>query len=241
MNVVVLADPPAVARAAADRVAARLAARPDAVLALPTGETPTALYRELVRRRRDEGLTFARATTFNLDEYVGLGADDPRSCAAYLAEHLFRHVDLDPSRRHLLDGRAPDLAAECARYEALLARRPVDLAVLGIGRNGHVAFNEPGAPPDGRTAVVALAPATRAVNARLYPPGTTLPDRGITMGLGTIGDAEELLLVAFGAAKADAIRAALAGPVDAACPASMLRAHARLEVLVDRAAAAGLA
>jgi len=241
MKLVVVKDAEAVGLAAAERVTEVLGRDPRASLALPTGESPMGMYEALVRGHRAGGLSFAQATTFNLDEYVGLGPEDAQSCCAFMEAQLFRHVDLDRRRVHLLDGLAGDLEAECARYEReLAAAGGVDLGILGIGANGHVGFNEPGTPLDSRTSVLALAERTLVDNARLYPPGTVLPVRGLTMGLGTVLAARGLVLLAFGPRKAEAIRAAVEGPVSEDCPASVLQRHPNATVLLDRAAAARL-
>ena len=241
MELLVTAEAIALGKEAARRVATALRENPALVLALPTGETPTGMYDELIRLHRDEGLSFADATTFNLDEYVGLDLGDAQSCAAFMHLHFFAHVDLHPNRRYLLDGRATNLDAECARYERAIAHADgIDLAVIGLGANGHVGFNEPGSPSDSRTAVQALAPRTLTDNARLYAPGTFLPTTGYSMGLGTIRDARAILLLAFGARKAPAIVATLHGPITIDCPASTLREHPRFTALIDRAAASEL-
>jgi glucosamine-6-phosphate deaminase len=237
----VVETPEALARAAAARVAAAIRQEPSLVLGLPTGETPLGLYAELARMHRDEGLSFREVYTFNLDEYVGLGPDDPQSCAAFMQEHLFGKVDLERGRIHLLDGKAADPFGECARYEQRIAAcHGIDLLVLGIGANGHLGMNEPGTPLDARTQVVTLTPRSLADNARLYPPGTALPERGMTLGLGTMLESRAACLLAFGERKTEAIHAALEGPVDPACPASALQRHPHRMVILDRAAAARL-
>ena len=219
-------------------IAEALVRNPALVLGLITGATPLPLYAELTRRHREEGLRFARAASFNLDEYVGLGPADALSCAAFTQAHLLGAIDLDPGRARFPDARADDLDRACAAYEAAIARAGgIDLQLLGIGRNGHLGMNEPGAPLDGRTRTEALTAATLADNARLYPAGTRLPTRGITLGLGTILEAREIVLLAFGAGKAPAIAAALEGPVGSACPASALRRHPRVTVVIDGPAA----
>jgi glucosamine-6-phosphate deaminase len=238
-DLVVLPDAAAVAARAAECVASLLAARPDAVLGLATGATMVPVYAGLAGARVAGRLSLARATSFNLDEYVGLERDDPASFAAFMRRHLGA-TDLDPARAHLPDGAAPDPDAEARRYEAAIAEAGgLDLQLLGLGRNGHVAFNEPGSARASRTRVVALAPETREANAPFFA-GRTVPERAITVGIATILDARALLLVVTGQPKAAALAAALEGPVGPACPGSWLREHPRLTVLCDAAAASAL-
>jgi glucosamine-6-phosphate deaminase len=234
-------SPLAVGERGAELVAAALGRDPALVLGLITGATALPVYAALGRRHREGGLSFARATSFNLDEYVGLTREDPLSCAAFMQAHLFGAIDLDPARAFFPDVLADGLDGACAAYEAAIARAGgIDLQLLGIGRNGHLGMNEPGAPLEGRTRTETLTEGTLADNARQYAPGTRLPARGVTLGLGTILDAREIVLLAFGAHKAPAIAAALEGPISPACPASVLRRHPRVTAVIDRAAAARL-
>jgi glucosamine-6-phosphate deaminase len=226
--------------AAAEIVAARIRAKPDAVLLLPTGTTPLGMYRRLVELHAEEGLTFARATFFNLDEYLGLAPDHPASYHVYMEENFYRLVDADPAQVHVPDGSAPDPEAECERYEAAIREAGgVDLCVLGIGRNGHIGFNEPGAPFGSRTRVVRLAESTRRVNAADFE-GNRAPERAITVGMQTICEAGAALLLASGANKARAVAAAVEGEVSEAVPATMLRRHPNTRFLIDAEAAAAL-
>lgn len=207
------------------------------VLGLPTGGTPLALYREWVRMHREDGLSFAGVSTFNLDEYWPAPAG--ASFADFMREHLFQHVDLRPERIHLLDGAVPaaGVAAECARYEAAIrAAGGLDLQILGIGVNGHVGFNEPGSPADSRTRRVRLAELTVQRAARSQPAWAGCFE-ALTMGVATILEARRIVVLAFGAEKAAIVARALDGPEDADCPASLLRRHPRVEWLLDVAAA----
>jgi glucosamine-6-phosphate deaminase len=239
-DVVVLPDAAAVAARAAERIAALVAERPGAVLGLATGATMLPVYARLAEIFAEGALSLGQARSFNLDEYVGLGADDPASFAAFMRENLVARTDLEPARAHLPDGTAADPEAEARRYEAAIAAAGgIDLQLLGLGRNGHVAFNEPGSDRASRTRVVALAPETRAANAAAFE-GHAVPDRAITVGIATILEARSLLLVATGRAKAGALAAALDGPVGPGCPGSWLRTHPCLTVLCDRAAASAL-
>jgi glucosamine-6-phosphate deaminase len=237
----VLDDAGAVADYAAAHIVGRLAAKPDLVLGLPTGETPRGIYVRLAEAYRTGKVSFARASSFNLDEYRGLPPDHPASYHAYMREMLFRHVDIDPARTHLPDGLASDATAEGRRYEKAIAEAGgIGLMVLGIGGNGHIGFNEPGSPFDSRTRAVRLTEATREANGRSFPEGETVPEFAITMGIATILDAREILLVATGHAKAEALAAALAGPETPQCPASVLRRHPAVTIVCDTAAAAGI-
>ena len=237
----VVETPEQVASFAATRLAAVVERRADAALGLATGNTPIPIYRKLVRRHA-AGLSFEGVTTFNLDEYHPIARDAPGSFRRYMRDHLFDHVDLAGERTHLPDGTTPpeQIEAHCRDYErAIAAAGGIDLQLLGIGGNGHVAFNEPGSARTSRTRRVALHDRTRADNAAAFPDGE-VPTHAITMGIGTILEARDLLLVACGAGKADAVSAAVHGPIDEACPASLLREHGRVELVLDTAAAARL-
>lgn len=224
---------------AADRVSACLATR--SVLALPTGRTPIDLYQELRRRHVQSALSFAQVETFNLDEYWPIAPDAPGSFRRFMRENLFAHVDLQPERAHIPNGAVPRDAVEreCAAYEALIAAAGgLDLAVLGIGRNGHIGFNEPGSSPSSRTRLVELTDDTRRANAGDFADLEAVPRHALTMGIGTILSARALLVLAFGAAKAEILARALRGPIDASCPASFLRTVGlHVELLLDRDAA----
>jgi glucosamine-6-phosphate deaminase len=240
MEIVILPSPEAVCAAGAQAVARLVARRPDAVLGLPTGATPRPLYAELVRRHREEGLSFARVTTFNLDEYVSVGPDHPGSFRHYMEEALFRHVDLAPARSHVPDGLAADVPASSAAYEAaIVAAGGLDLVLLGLGEDGHVAFNEPTSSFASRTRIKTLSAASRAANQAAF--GTDpVPGHVVTMGIATILEARRCLLLAHGARKAPALAAMVEGPLTSMVPASALQLHASATVLCDEAAAARL-
>lgn len=231
----------------AERMAARLTAKalkakPDLVLGLATGRTMEGVYAHLVRMHREEGLDFARCRTFNLDEYIGLGADDPGSYRHYMHEQLFRHVNLATGHTHLPDGLAADLEAECAAYEARIAAcGGIDLQLLGIGADGHIGFNEPLSALRSRTREKALTRLTREQNAVLFDGDIArVPERAITMGVGTILDSRRCLLLAVGAEKAAILAQAVEGPITAMISASALQLHPRCTVIVDEAAASHL-
>jgi len=227
--------------AASGLIRGLLTRNPRAVLGLATGSTPVGIYRRLIRDHEAGLISFRHATTFNLDEYVGLPADHPASYHSFMREQLFDRVDLPPDASHLPNGAAADLEEECRRYEALLeAKGPIDLQILGIGNNGHIAFNEPAPELASGVHVVELAEATRQANARFFDRPEDVPKRAVTMGVGNILKARTILLVAKGRSKAEAVRRALKGPVTTACPASLLQLHPRVVVMLDREAGEGL-
>ncbi len=230
MNVDVRDGAAEVAQAAADLVCRLLAQKPDAVLGLPTGGTPLALYGELARRCHEGLVTFRRATLFALDELLGLRDGDPRTFRATLQEAVVGRADVDPARFHSPDG-------DGAAYEALLARTGgLDLVLLGIGKNGHIAFNEPGSDRSTRTRRVSLTQETMAGMARAFAPDPP-PREATTIGVATILEARRAVLLATGDGKAAAVARAVSGPIGPACPASWLRVHADATFLVDAAAA----
>lgn len=209
------------------------------LLGLATGGSVAGLYGELIRRQRQDALSFAAVRAFLLDEYLGLPADHPKAYRNVIRRLLADHVDFAPGAVAGLDAAAADLDSECARYDGLLAAG-VDLQILGIGRNGHIAFNEPGSSLTGTTRVVTISEQTRRDNARFFAHPDDVPRRAVTQGIGTILRAAHLLLVALGESKAGALRTALEGPVTEAVPASALQLHPRVTVVADRAAASEL-
>jgi glucosamine-6-phosphate deaminase len=230
------------AEAASRLVLQRLRETPDLVLGLPTGSTPVPLYRALVRAYTQGRADFSRATTFNLDEFLGLGRGDAGSYRTFMETHLFNHVNLHARRAHVLNGATTDWTREVARYEANLARAGgLDLVVLGIGRNGHLGFNEPGPTLTARTHRVILKPETRRANAALFEGRwRDVPREALSMGIGTILSAREVVLIATGRAKSRIVARALHGPVTTRVPASLLQVHPNVTVVVDRDAASQL-
>lgn len=228
---------------AAEFIALHVRRNPRLVLGLATGRTMRPVYAELIAMVARGEVSFAHARTVNLDEYVGLAADDPSSFAREMNEGFFRHVDIDPVNTHLPDGAAADADAEADRYERLIADLGgVELQLLGIGRSGHIGFNEPPSPLDSRTRVVTLDPATHLQNARAFGGDPArVPDRAITMGVATIMDAKELLVLATGTEKAAIVAAALEGPITPQVSASAIQNHPRCTVVLDGAAAANIA
>jgi glucosamine-6-phosphate deaminase len=232
----------AAASVAANWLAAAARCRPEAVLALPTGRTPLPVYRRLIGLARAGGLDWRRVHVFNLDEFAGLGPDHPGSFARYLRRHVLDSLDLPAEHVHLLRGDAHDLDGEAARYERdIAACGGLDAAIVGIGSNGHIGFNEPGAVLEVGTHVARLTPATRRAYAPAFEGAVRdVPRTALTMGMGTILRARRLLLMATGADKASIVARALDGRVRATLPASFLQLHADLTVVLDWAAAAQL-
>ncbi|MCW3475004.1 glucosamine-6-phosphate deaminase [Limobrevibacterium gyesilva] len=222
----IVADAAAVAERVSDIILARVRAQPRLTLGLATGRTMVPIYQRLVAAYRAGTVSFRGCTTFNLDEYCGLAAHDPASFHTYMRASFFDHVDLRADHAHVPDGMAADADGESLRYERLIAAAGgIDLQVLGIGINGHIGFNEPGSPLRSRTCRVTLAPETRAANSFSFGEGRAVPSHAITMGIATILDAREIVLVATGRDKKRAVEAALNGPVSEDCPASALRRH----------------
>jgi glucosamine-6-phosphate deaminase len=195
----------------------------------------------LIRRHREEGLSFCDAQAFLLDEYVGLPPSHPQSYARVIRGEFTDHIDIDDARVHGPDGMADDIFAAAAQYDALITDSgPVDVQLLGIGANGHIGFNEPGSSLGSRTRVATLTKQTRQDNARFFESVDDVPRHVITQGLGTIGAARHLVLIATGTHKAAAIAAAVEGPVTASCPASVLQLHPHVTVVIDETAASRL-
>src|SRR5690349_17080325 len=215
--------------------------KPNAVLGLATGRTPLRLYQELIRLHRSEGLDFSRVTTFNLDEYVGLAPDHVQSYRYFMQENLFRHINIDVRRTHVPNGTAKDLHAECRSYEDRIVQAGgIDIQLLGLGRNGHIGFNEPTGSLRSRTWIKILSEQTLKDNSAVFGDFARMPRHAITMGVGTILDARRVLLLAFGPAKVRAVTEMVEGPLAAVCPASALQLHPRATVVFDEASAAGL-
>ncbi len=233
----VLSDAEAVGARVADVVRSVLESCATPVLGLATGATFDPVYRHLREGHRAGTVSFAQATSFNLDEYIGLDPEHPSSFHAQMRRALFDHVDMRRDRANIPNGATTDVAGEASRYEAAIkASGGIALQLLGIGRNGHVGFNEPGSEATSRTRGVLLSPSTREANRPNFA-GGDVPERAITMGIGTIMEARHLVLVAIGRNKRAALTAALNGPIAPSCPASALRQHAHLHIIADREAA----
>ena len=242
----------ALSAALATRILALIVARPRVVLGLPTGRTPLGLYRELRERsghslpaRSQEpkaAVDWSQVRTFNLDEFAGLDPASPQSYRAFMQEELFDHVSIDHARVGFLNGAAPDLKAECRRYEAAIAAAGgIDLQILGIGANGHIGFNEPAEGLCATTHIAHLEKATRKANAQGFGgEWTAVPERALSMGMATILGAKEIVLIATGAQKADAVYGMVEGLITTLLPASLLQVHPRVTVMLDGEAGAKL-
>ena len=232
----------AVAARAAGLVIDSLTSGRVTTLGLATGATMVPVYARLVAACTDGAVSFRTVTTFNLDEYMGVEPTAPGSFRVFMQRCLFDWVDIEPARTHMPDGLARDSAIECVRYEHLIQQNGgIGLQLLGIGANGHIGFNEPGSDITSRTREIGLTEGTRTANAAFFATPAEVPQRALTMGIGTILGAREILLVATGAHKADAVNAAVFGPISTDCPASALRLHPRVRIICDAAAAAHIA
>jgi glucosamine-6-phosphate deaminase len=237
MEIIIQSTPEQASGIAARLIAGLLRAKPNAVLGLATGSTPLRLYRELIRQNLD----WSRVTTFNLDEYVGLAPEHPQSYHSFMQENFFRHINIAKRNVHIPDGQAKDIPGFCLRYEEQIrAAGGIDLQVLGIGTDGHIGFNEPASSLASRTRIKTLTNRTRRDNARFFGGEADVPHHVITMGIGTIMEAREILLLAFGKNKAVAIAKAVEGPITAMNPASVLQMHPVAKMALDKAAAAKL-
>ncbi|OAE02244.1 glucosamine-6-phosphate deaminase [Arthrobacter sp. OY3WO11] len=241
MEVVILNGSTQIARLAADAVEDLLRRKPDSVLGLATGSSPLPVYDELAARHERDGLDFSRASGFALDEYVGLPPGHPESYREVVRREFTNRVNIRPENVHGPDGAAADIPAACRAYEeAIAATGGVDLQILGVGTDGHIAFNEPGSSFASRTRIKSLIEQTRRDNARFFSSLADVPHHVLTQGLGTIMDARHVILLATGAQKAQAVRDFVEGPVAAICPASILQFHPHATVLLDEAAASAL-
>ena len=222
---------------AAKLIATKIRNKPDLVLGLATGSSPLGIYKELIRLHKEEGLDFSKVTTFNLDEYVGLPPSHDQSYHYFMKRNLFEHINLDERYIHVPHGMAKDIDKFCSWYEKRIKDAGgIDLQILGIGANGHIAFNEPGSSLGSRTRIKTLTEKTRNDNARFFSNMAEVPKYAITMGVGTIMDAKELVLIANGKSKANAIKASVEGPITAMCPASIIQMHQKAYVFADEEA-----
>jgi len=239
MVVHVFDTPAQVAQAAAAVIAAQILQKPDSVLGLATGSTPMDTYRELISLHRGGVLDFSRVKSYNLDEYVGLPDGHPESYVSFMKRNLFDHINI--GSYSLPDSRARDLQRECESYEqAIKNDGGVDLQLLGIGNNGHIGFNEPADQFTYGTNLTTLTDSTIKANRRFFDSEDQVPRQALSMGIGTIMEARSILLLALGEAKAQAVYQMIRGPITPQVPASILRSHARVTVMLDKAAAARL-
>lgn len=238
MNIVLCDSAEQATRLSATLIYREVAARPHVVLGWATGGTMDLLYRELVSLHRACPIRWSDMRCFHLDEYVGLAADHPMSYGYFMRHKVFDPLGVREVQAHLLRGDAPDLQEECRRYEdAIAAAGGIDLQLLGIGENGHIAFNEPGSSLDSRTRIVHLNPDTLTANRRFFPPGVCQPESAITLGIQTILDGRQIVMLAIGEKKASAVAAMAEGPLSAMCPASALQMHPATTVVLDPSAA----
>ncbi|MBR0419765.1 MAG: glucosamine-6-phosphate deaminase [Erysipelotrichaceae bacterium] len=212
--------------------------KPGKVLGLATGSTPLGLYQRMVKDHKENGTSYKDIKSFNLDEYVGLPISHPESYYAFMHRNLFDHIDIMEENAHVPSGLGEDLEGQAKHYDEMIDNDPVDIQLLGIGSDGHIAFNEPGTPFDSPTHVTDLAESTIKDNCRFFDNDISkVPTQAVTQGIGTIMKAKNILLIATGANKAKAVKDMIDGPVDEACPASILQKHPNVTIIVDEAAA----
>ena len=241
MEVIIAENYESMSRIACQAVVDLLNRKPNAVLGLATGSTPVGLYQELGRLYQESEIDLARVTTFNLDEYVGLKRDHPQSYSRFMREQLFQHVNIPEHAVHVPNGTTTNHEAFCQWYEDEIKRcGGIDLQILGIGSDGHIAFNEPGSSLGSRTRLKTLTQQTIDDNARFFDTPEEVPRYAITMGVGTILEAQHCLMIASGESKAEPIAKAIEGPVTASITASALQLHRKVTVVLDEAAASRL-
>lgn len=241
LRLIVADDYDDMSRKAASIVAEEVRKNKKLVLGLATGSTPFGLYRELIRMHKEEGLDFSQVKTFNLDEYVGLAPTHDQSYNYFMFHNFFNHINIDKKDVHIPDGKSKDPEAFCRDYERMIDEAGgIGLQILGIGSNGHIAFNEPGSPADSKTRVVTLSAQTIKDNARFFRDQNEVPKKAISMGIGTIMKARMIILLASGKNKADAIAKTLEGPPTVNVPASLLQKHKDAIIIADKEAASKL-
>ena len=242
MEVIIKKTYEQMSKAAALQVAQVLNTKPNAVLGMATGSTPLGVYQELVRMHREEGLDFSQVTTFNLDEYVGLPVEHEQSYHYFMYENFFKHVNIPPQNVYIPSGTTSNYHAFCEWFEQRIEESGgIDVQILGIGSDGHIAFNEPSSSLSSRTRLKTLAEPTIDDNARFFAKREDVPIYAITMGVGTILEARELLFLANGANKADAVAAAIEGPITSMITASAMQLHPVVKAFIDADAAGKLA
>lgn len=237
MQIIITKDYEELSAKAAEIMLSVVRKKPNAVLGLATGSTPIGLYKKMAEDHRANGTSYKAVRAANLDEYAGLAPTNDQSYRYFMRTNLFDHIDIDLANTYIENGLAEDETAECARYNALLASLPRDIQLLGIGANGHIAFNEPGTPFEMETHVVALTENTIQMNARFFKSIDEVPRRAFTMGPKNIMDAKKILILAVGANKAEAVRGMVEGNVTPDLPASILQHHPDCTLIADEAAA----
>lgn len=237
MNIIKIKDYDAMSKEACKLMSDRLKSIDKPVLGLATGSTPEGMYKCLINEYEQKNISFKNVTTFNLDEYIGLAADHPNSYNYFMRENLFKHIDISLENTHLPNGVAGDINKECNDYEQLIKKAGgIDVQILGIGTNGHIAFNEPGTDFNGRTAIVDLAQETLDANARFFDTIEEVPTQAITMGIQSIMEADEIIMLVSGANKAEALAQVINGEVTEDFPASILQKHNKVTIIADEAA-----
>ena len=237
LNIIKVKDEQQFNETGAGIIASLLQSNPRAILGLATGSTPVGVYGKLIELYREGVVNFKQASSFNLDEYIGLDEQHPESYRRFMNEKLFNHIDILPENTHVPSGNSSDPERAAAEYNRLLEQAgQIDLQLLGLGHNGHIGFNEPAEELTGPTHIVKLEERTRQANARYFPSIDEVPTHAITMGIGTILQAKQILLMAKGADKAEVVARALRGPITTKCPASLLQTHPNVVVVLDQAA-----
>jgi glucosamine-6-phosphate deaminase len=241
MKVIEAKDYQDLSKIAADYIIKKVCTSPQLKLGLATGGTPTGIYSNLIADHQKNETSYQGVTTFNLDEYVGLSGTHPSSYRYYMNHNLFDHIDIQKNNTFVPSGVAADIQTECAAYEALIQKhKGIDLQILGIGKNGHIGFNEPGTSFESETHVVELTASTRKANARFFNSLDEVPTKAITMGIASIMKSREILLLISGEQKKEALERLLTGNVDESFPASVLKKHPYVTIIADKAAIAGL-
>src|SRR5690606_20004770 len=240
MKVIKVKDYAELSKVASDIISDLVKEKEDAVLGLATGSTPIGLYKNLIEKYNNKEISFSKVTTFNLDEYCNLPREHEQSYYSFMHQNLFNHIDVKPENINLPNAIGDDLEALCEEYNEKLSKTQIDLQVLGIGGNGHIGFNEPGTPFDQETFVVELAEKTRQDNARFFSSIDEVPTHAITMGIKNIMAAKQILLLASGAAKQDAVKKLIEGEITEKFPASVLKKHDNVIVIIDEEAAGAL-
>lgn len=237
MNVVKVKNYDEMSEKACELIISKLKGNEKPVLGLATGSTPEGFYDRLIEAYEQGNITFENITTFNLDEYVGLAKDDPQSYHYYMYNRLFKHIDLKEENAHLPKGDAENLKEECERYEQLIkASGGVDIQLLGLGTNGHIAFNEPGTSFESRTQVVNLTESTIEANSRFFENKDDVPTEAVTMGIGSILESDEIVMLVSGENKSEALAQIINGEITEDNPATVLQKHKNVTIIADEAA-----
>ncbi|RHW38913.1 glucosamine-6-phosphate deaminase [Neobacillus notoginsengisoli] len=237
MKIIKVTNELELSKTAGEMIAGKVRSNPEIVLGLATGGTPVGTYKYMIEDHKTNGTSYSKVSTVNLDEYIGLQKSNPNSYYSFMKETLFDHIDINQENTFIPDGNASDLEAECANYEKRIAELGgVDLQLLGIGRNGHIAFNEPGTSFDSRTQVVPLTKETIEDNARFFSSREEVPTKAISMGIQTILESKEIILLATGKSKADAMSKLINGEVTEDFPASALQKHSNVTIIADEEA-----